>query len=334
MGEIEVRPARLLGRRGAKTGVTATMSDGSSANPRAWGGKPATEQRALLTPIPRPILVHDYLHLCTFWAPDDPRNEPELLARLRGHFRGKLRFRRSRFGGGVFLYLKTPDATALAILSLQTNWRVAGLEIARDYIFNDQFEADQMKLVLARHLVMTHPGNRLKCSYGAVEYWGKPRPGRPTHFPVCYSDQPSHFSRERNTCHVEWRHHGCGAVRRHLGIVRPADLLKLDLERFWDQHLRQNLKTLDLPALGRYQSNHKTGQRRRVLYPSDYDLGRRLVNLCGGHRLQRGTWTMQHFLRTFRRGRRFVIPLELPRGLARARLIRRPSAPVHAHRGG
>jgi hypothetical protein len=135
-----------------------------------------------------------------------------------------------------------------------------------------------MKLVLVRHLVKMHSGRHLKRSFKNLEYWGQVWPGRSTHFPVCYSDQRSHLTRERNCCHLEWRFHGCAAVAK-LGVFGPAGLIGFDFAQFWRKHL--DLRDLDLARAGRDQRNRETGQRRRSYYPSDADVGRRLFTTCG-----------------------------------------------------
>jgi hypothetical protein len=64
----------------------------------------------------------------------NPRDDQEPPDRLRGLIRQARP--ETPLGTRWFFYIKTPDAAVLAVLAGQTGWRVAGLEVARDFVFN------------------------------------------------------------------------------------------------------------------------------------------------------------------------------------------------------
>ena len=154
------------------------------------------------------------------------------------------------------LRLMQPRLPALQFLSplrLLMNY----LEIALDWIFDDQFQKLVADLLARQYLVEKFHRRDSNLVEGVTLYTRR-RDAR--NKITIYADKPSRMSGELDCVHVEARMAGAGAIGR-AGISSVADLPTFDHRAFWQRRLL--MYDIDLGKLGRDYYARVGGHRRR-----------------------------------------------------------------------
>jgi hypothetical protein len=146
------------------------------------------------------------------------------------------------------------------------------VECARDLLTADTYEAFQLYTQFIRCHHHNWHGKHRTFIIDDTYYSGQRRAGR---WFAAYCDEPSKVT--NGPClHVEYRVQGMRALRQQLGVYHLGSLLALydDLGGVWKRNLK--LVDIDLERLGIYDSNRRSGLKRRK--PLVYDYGRLKCN--------------------------------------------------------
>jgi hypothetical protein len=208
--------------------------------------------------IPGPTAIYAFIDKVQVWL-QQRLLKPE-LARLRKHC-GSLHYSNqpARFNPSfrqqLQLYQPRPDA--LQILTGRTDVHLNYVEVALDWIFDEEFDRDPAFAFLDRyHIKKYHRDQGIRWKEG-TRYTG---PRRAPTVLAAYADRECKLTGEVNCLHAEWRMHSHAALKR-AGISTVTDLINLDYREFWRQRLL--LCALDLCDLGRRHYNYFNGTKRR-----------------------------------------------------------------------
>ncbi|MCB1393257.1 hypothetical protein [Nitrobacter sp.] len=97
-----------------------------------------------------------------------------------------------------------------------------------------------------------------------------------------YIDKPSRITGEPNCFHFEGKHEGSDAVKR-LDIHHPRDLEKFSFDTYFKKYVG-TLYEIDFERLGLFDSNKRTGGKRKKPYIDQYDFNQ---DLRRGHLIYR-----------------------------------------------
>jgi hypothetical protein len=137
------------------------------------------------------------------------------------------------------------------------------VEIARDFVPDDEDEAQEISELFCRSFVQHRHCTRETWLYGN----GNGNTGdrnRGLTFQWYGTTRVSKITGER-CFHLEARIMGSACLRRY-GIGSPLDLWNLDHNAFWERMWKRNigLYVLDLERLGRWDTNRREGTKRQT----------------------------------------------------------------------
>ena len=172
------------------------------------------------------------------------------------------------------------------------------VEIARDFIFDEQAHALEMKRLTRRHFVQPRHGKKVHRVFDNENYdTGRRQRGRVY---LVYDDKPSKVTGEINCFHIEAKVSGVAACRR-IGIDHPKDLLRFDYNAFWSRHFI--LFDVDRERTGRRLNNKASNTRRKTAATTktggtEYNADKATGNLvCKVHGMDAdGSFSMQRLV--------------------------------------
>jgi hypothetical protein len=215
-----------------------------------------------------PTAIYPYFDKLQLWLPQPlPKTE---LKRLRSYCGNLHDWNKPAGFNPSFrqrLQLNQPKPDALRMLANLSGLHLNYLEVALDWIFDNEFECAEAFDFLGRyHVKKYHRNQGIRYVEGTTRYTG-PR-GAPNMLAI-YNDRHCKLTGEVFCCHLDWRICGNAALER-AGIATVADLVDLDHREFWRQRLL--LYAVNLRDLGRRHFNHVNGTKRRqnwsILYGS------------------------------------------------------------------
>jgi hypothetical protein len=198
------------------------------------------------------------------------------------------------------LVITRPRPDLLALLAARTDARVTYLEIALDWIFDDEDQKQRASTFLRDHILKPYQRGQLRVVNKTADQLGTLYSGsrRTVNNLVNYDDKPCRITGEVDCVHTEWRLREV-ALRR-IGIWSIDDVLRIDLRRFWADRLR--LFTVDPNKLGLRYNNWEKGTRRKRPWIERFGRGRIEYHrdLRMGHQLLRHWRTVSEIMRIYR----------------------------------
>ena len=155
------------------------------------------------------------------------------------------------------LQLHQLTRSALVALRRRNDVLINMVEIACDYIYDDEIALDTAADYIKDHLVQRHHRTQVTVRYKGTLYTGQRRAKNRM---AVYADRHCKLTGEVHCLHIEWRVVGVKAVRA-AGVHDVGDLLGFNHHAFWQNHLC--LYEVDVRRLGRGYWNSRLTQRRR-----------------------------------------------------------------------
>ena len=222
--------------------------------------------------------VYSYFDKVQFWV-HQPLN-PATLAALkeqcgRGGIHADNNPARFDFRYRQRIELKQPSEDALRWLAGHDDALINRLEIAIDYVFENQTRKDVAFEFLHRHIVRRWHGRNqaIKLVSGKRENKRQPRvvdeiqdgetrydAYRAPNKIVIYRNKHSRITGELHCLHLEW-HLNLLKTVRGVGILSGQDLVEYDHRAFWEKRLL--LRGVDPERLGRLIRNRRSGTKSR-----------------------------------------------------------------------
>jgi len=201
-----------------------------------------------------------------------------------------LRNRRARFDPRYCQYQRwhQPQHELLQWLAARDDTLINYVEIARDFVPDDEDDAPVMSELFSRSLVQHRHCKRETWLYGNGNGYSGGRYQGLTFGWYGDRGRVSKITGEE-AFHLEARLAGAAVLRRY-GIGNATDLLHLDHNAFWERMWERNiaLYDIDLEKLGRWYKNKREGTKRQkplVLstcnYNSDKAVGAALFHSLG-----------------------------------------------------
>jgi hypothetical protein len=214
---------------------------------------------------PAPIAIYSFVDKLQVWLQQPLRKSDP--ARLRKHC-GSLRTWNERAGFNPLfrqrLQLCQPTPETLQMIAECGDVHMNYIEVALDWIFDNDFECDDALAFLDRYHVKKYHRDQGIRWHKRTRYTG---PRRAPTVLAAYADKECKLTGETACCHLDWRIRGSAALKR-AAIATATDLLNLDYREFWRERLL--LFALDLRDLGRRHFNYINGTKRRRSWISVY----------------------------------------------------------------